>query len=81
MPRDPKAFQTFPVHTDRLLSVSKETVDRRRAEYKARAVRNPRNRGPHEGRPGPLRAFTTSTTAETRDRRLTSLLAPASLTC
>jgi hypothetical protein len=46
MPRQPKDYQTFTGLVDRLLTVPKETVDRRVAEYKEKAALNPRKRGP-----------------------------------
>jgi hypothetical protein len=46
MPPQPKEFQAFAALTDRLLSVSKETIDKRMAAYKQQADQNPRKRGP-----------------------------------
>ena len=46
MGRLSKEYQAFVEMTDRLLSVSKETIDRRMAEYKERAAQNPNKRGP-----------------------------------
>ena len=46
MGRPSKEFQAFTSLTDRLLSVSKETLDQRMAEYKEKAALNPNKRGP-----------------------------------
>ena len=46
MANAPKEFRSFVALTDRLLSVSKETIDRRMAEYKKQAAQNPNKRGP-----------------------------------
>ena len=46
MARPSKEFQAFTSLTDRLLSVSKETLDQRMAEYKEKAALNPNKRGP-----------------------------------
>lgn len=46
MGRPTKEFQNFRTLTERLLTVSKETLDRRMAEYKEQAAQNPNRRGP-----------------------------------
>ena len=46
MPRPPKEFHAFTSLVDRLLTVSKEEVDRRQSEYRKQADANPRKRGP-----------------------------------
>jgi hypothetical protein len=46
MARPPKEYQAFTALTDRLLMVSKETVDQRMAEYRKQVAKNPRKRGP-----------------------------------
>jgi hypothetical protein len=46
MPRPPKQYQAFTSLVDRLLTVPKAEVDRRQAEYKKQADKNPRKRGP-----------------------------------
>jgi hypothetical protein len=46
MPPQPREFRAFTALTDRLLSVSKETIDKRMAAYKQQADQNPRKRGP-----------------------------------
>jgi hypothetical protein len=48
MPRPSKEYQAFRNFTDRLLTVSKETVDKRIAAYKAE-----RDKLPRSARPGP----------------------------
>ncbi len=61
MARPSKEYQAFRNLTDRLLTVSKETVDRRRAAYKAerdevprmqRSGRNPKGYRKPSGRAG-----------------------------
>jgi hypothetical protein len=46
MARPPKEYQAFTSLVDRLLTVSKSEVDRRQAEYRKQAEKNPRKRGP-----------------------------------
>ena len=46
MARQPKEFQDFTSLVDRLLTVPKAEVDRRQAQYKKEAAKNPRKRGP-----------------------------------
>jgi hypothetical protein len=46
MPRQPKEYQALTSLVDRLLTVPKAEVDRRQAEYKKQADKNPRKRGP-----------------------------------
>jgi hypothetical protein len=46
MPRQVKEFQAFTSLVDRLLTVPKEEMDRRQAEYKKAADKNPKKRGP-----------------------------------
>lgn len=46
MPRPPKQFQAFTSLVDRLLTVPKAELDRREAEYKKQAAKNPNKRGP-----------------------------------
>jgi hypothetical protein len=46
MPRTPREFKAFRDLTDRLLTVSKETVDRRIAEYEAEREKLPRQNRP-----------------------------------
>ena len=46
MARKPPEFVAFEKLTDHLLSVPRETVARRIAEYKERAALNPHKRGP-----------------------------------
>lgn len=46
MARPTKEFQAFTSLVDRLLTVPKEEVDRRQAEYAKHAAKNPRKRGP-----------------------------------
>jgi hypothetical protein len=46
MGRPSKEYQAFRDLTDRLLTVSKETLDERVAEYKEKAAQNPNRRGP-----------------------------------
>ena len=45
MARPPKEYQALTSLVDRLLAIPK-TVDRRRAEYRKVAAKNPRKRGP-----------------------------------
>lgn len=44
--RTSSEFQTFTATMDKLLSVPKTEISRREAEYKEKAARNPRKRGP-----------------------------------
>jgi hypothetical protein len=46
MARTSKEYQAFTSVVDRLLTVSKEELDRRQAEYHKEAQKNPRKRGP-----------------------------------
>jgi hypothetical protein len=46
MARPPKEYQAFTSLVDRLLAVPKTEVDRRQAEYRKVAAKNPRKRGP-----------------------------------
>ena len=46
MPRHSKEYQAFTSTVDRLLTVSKEELDRRLMAYKAEADKNPNKRGP-----------------------------------
>jgi hypothetical protein len=46
MALEPKKYKAFTALTDRLLSVSKETLDARVAAYKEQAALNPNKRGP-----------------------------------
>ena len=46
MARPSKEYQAFAAMTARLLSVSKETLNQRLAEYNERAALNPNRRGP-----------------------------------
>jgi hypothetical protein len=46
MARPPKEYQAFTSLVDRLLAVPKTEVDRRQAEYRKEAAKNPRKRGP-----------------------------------
>ena len=46
MPRPTKEYQAFTSLVDRLLVVPKTELDRRQAEYRKRAEKNPRKRGP-----------------------------------
>jgi hypothetical protein len=46
MPRTPKEYQAFTSLVDRLLAVPKSELDRREAEYRKQAVKNPNKRGP-----------------------------------
>jgi len=46
MARPSKEYQTFRNLTDRLLTVSKETVDKRIADYKAEREEKPRQTRP-----------------------------------
>jgi hypothetical protein len=46
MPRTPKEYQAFTSLVDRLLSVSRETIQQRLAAHKAQSDANPRKRGP-----------------------------------
>ena len=46
MPRPTKEYQAFTSLMDRLLAVPKTEVDRRQAEYRKVAAKNPRKRGP-----------------------------------
>jgi hypothetical protein len=46
MARQPKEFQAFTSLMDRLLTVPKEEMDRRQAEYKKESEKNPHKRGP-----------------------------------
>jgi hypothetical protein len=46
MPRPPKEYQAFASLVDRLLTVPKTELDRREAEYRKQAAKNPRKRGP-----------------------------------
>ena len=46
MAQQPKEFQRFAALTERLLSVSKETLDARMAAYREQAAKNPNKRGP-----------------------------------
>ena len=48
MPRPPKEYQAFTSLVNRLLTVPKEDVDRRQAEYRQQAEQNPRKRGPKQ---------------------------------
>ena len=41
-----REYKAFAALTDRLLTVSKETLDARMAAYKERAALNPNKRGP-----------------------------------
>lgn len=42
----PEAFTRFTAAMRRIVAVSKEVVQQREAEYKAKAALNPRKRGP-----------------------------------
>jgi hypothetical protein len=46
MARPPKEYQAFTSLVDRLLTVPKTEVDRRQADYRKVAAKNPRKRGP-----------------------------------
>ena len=46
MPSEPKEYKAFVALTERLLSVSKETLDARMAAYREQAAKNPNRRGP-----------------------------------
>jgi hypothetical protein len=46
MARPSKEYQAFRDLTDRLLAVPKAELDRREAEYRKQAAKNPRKRGP-----------------------------------
>lgn len=46
MARPSKEYQAFAAMTARLLSVSKETLNERLAEYNRQAALNPNRRGP-----------------------------------
>ena len=46
MKSQPTEWQAFTALTDRLLTVSKETIDARMAAYKEQAAMNPNKRGP-----------------------------------
>jgi hypothetical protein len=46
MARLSSEFQRFTSLVDRLLGVSKDTLDRRMTDYKERAAQNPNKRGP-----------------------------------
>jgi hypothetical protein len=46
MGRHPEEFRNFDALTKRLLSVSKDTLNERLADYKERAAQNPNRRGP-----------------------------------
>jgi hypothetical protein len=46
MPPEPKEYKAFAALTDRLLTISKETLDARMAAYKKQAALNPNKRGP-----------------------------------
>jgi hypothetical protein len=46
MARPPKEYQAFTSLVDRLLAVPKSELDRREAEYRKDAQKNPRKRGP-----------------------------------
>jgi hypothetical protein len=46
MARPSKEYQAFTALTKRLLSVSKDTLNERLAEYKEQAALNPNRRGP-----------------------------------
>jgi hypothetical protein len=46
MGRPPKEYQTFTSLVDRLLSVPKETLQKRLDTYRVAAAKNPRKRGP-----------------------------------
>jgi hypothetical protein len=44
--RPTKEYQSFASLVDRLLTVPKAELDRREAEYKKQAAKNPNKRGP-----------------------------------
>lgn len=44
--RPSREYQAFTSLVDRLLTVPKEEVDRRQAEYRKQADQNPKKRGP-----------------------------------
>lgn len=46
MGQQPKEYKAFVALTERLLTVSKETLDARMAAYKEQAALNPNKRGP-----------------------------------
>jgi hypothetical protein len=46
MARPTKEYQAFTALVDRLLTVPKETLDKRIEEYQKQAAKNPRKRGP-----------------------------------
>jgi len=46
MARPSKEYQAFRDLTDRLLAVPRATVEKRIAEHRERAAKNPRKRGP-----------------------------------
>jgi hypothetical protein len=46
MPRPTKEYQAFTSLVDRLLTVPKETLDKRVEAYQKQAAKNPRKRGP-----------------------------------
>ncbi|MGH9349006.1 MAG: hypothetical protein ACRD26_17245 [Vicinamibacterales bacterium] len=46
MGRPTKEFQAFRDLTDRLLAVPRATVEKRIAEHRERAAKNPKKRGP-----------------------------------
>lgn len=46
MSRPPKEYQAFTSLMGRLLTVSKEEMDRRQAAYQKQAAQNPNKRGP-----------------------------------
>ena len=46
MANQSREFKAFTALTERLLSVSKETLDARMAAYKEQAAKNPNKRGP-----------------------------------
>jgi hypothetical protein len=46
MPRTSKEFDAFTALTDRLLKVPRAEIQKRVAEHKEQAAKNPRKRGP-----------------------------------
>ena len=46
MGRPSKEYQAFRTLTDRLLAVPRSTVEKRIAEHREQAAKNPRKRGP-----------------------------------
>ena len=46
MARQSKEYRAFTQFIDRLLAVPRATIEQRMAEYRERAAKNPRKRGP-----------------------------------